>query len=68
MDEKPSRRKRGLRKEIEDHGLVEESSRRSEVARFLPAREQEALALWKPELFLYHLEQLGEVMKDLPRS
>ncbi len=33
---------------------------RADVERFLPAREQEALKLWKPELFLYHLERLGE--------
>ena len=35
---------------------------RNDVERFLPAREQESLALWKPELFLYHLERLGELL------
>jgi predicted nucleotidyltransferase component of viral defense system len=35
---------------------------RADVERFLPAREQEALALWKPELFLYHLARLGRFM------
>ncbi|MHC4914484.1 MAG: nucleotidyl transferase AbiEii/AbiGii toxin family protein [Planctomycetota bacterium] len=35
---------------------------RADVERFLPAREQESLALWKPELFLYHLDRLGAFM------
>ncbi|MFH1023372.1 MAG: nucleotidyl transferase AbiEii/AbiGii toxin family protein [Planctomycetota bacterium] len=46
-------------------GGLDWDAARSDVARFLPAREQESLALWKPELFLYHLDQLAEVIKPI---
>lgn len=49
-----------MRKRI---GELDWATARSDVERFLPAREQEALALWKAELFLYHLERLGELLK-----
>ncbi len=33
---------------------------RRDVTRFIPSREQDSIALWKPDLFLYHLDQLAE--------
>ncbi|HOX06518.1 MAG TPA: nucleotidyl transferase AbiEii/AbiGii toxin family protein [Planctomycetota bacterium] len=41
---------------------------RADVERFLPAREQESLALWEPALFLYHLERLGEYLQAAGRG
>jgi predicted nucleotidyltransferase component of viral defense system len=49
-----------MRKRIEE---LDWAAARADVERFLPAREQEALVLWKPELFLYQLERLGESLK-----
>lgn len=36
---------------------------RSDVERFLPMREQEALDLWKPNFFLYHAGQMQSYLK-----
>jgi predicted nucleotidyltransferase component of viral defense system len=33
---------------------------RSDVARFIPSSEQDGISLWKPDLFLYHLDRLAE--------
>jgi len=36
--------------------------RRDDVERFVPSREHESLALWKPDLFLYQLDRLAEYL------
>lgn len=36
---------------------------RSDVERFLPRREQESLNLWRPDFFLYHVEQVRSYLK-----
>jgi hypothetical protein len=39
-------------------GEVDWETARRDVARFIPSKEQEALALWDTDLFLYHLDRL----------
>ena len=46
-----------LRKRIEEIDWQEAAR---EVARFVPANEQEALALWSRDLFVHHLDRLRE--------
>jgi hypothetical protein len=36
---------------------------REDVSRFLPHRDQEGLALWTSEYFLYHLEKLASYLQ-----
>ena len=36
---------------------------RSDVERFVPAREQEGLSLWSADFFLYQLRRLAELIK-----
>lgn len=40
-------------------GELDWAAARQDVSRFILAREQESLALWKPDLFLYHLDRLA---------
>lgn len=48
-----------LKKELSDRiGKIDWKIMRSDVERFLPKREQESLNLWKPDFFLYHVEQM----------
>jgi predicted nucleotidyltransferase component of viral defense system len=48
-----------LKKELSDRiNKIDWKIVRSDVERFLPKREQESLGLWKPDFFLYHVEQI----------
>ena len=37
---------------------------KADVQRFLPAREQEALAFWNSDLFLYHTDKLERLLLE----
>ena len=48
-----------MRARIEE---IDWEAARSDVERFVPSREHESLALWKPDLFLYQLDRLAEYL------
>lgn len=45
-------------------GTLDWAAARADVERFLPAREQQSLALWTPEFFHYQLDRLGELLRS----
>ncbi len=38
---------------------VDWEAARQDVTRFIPSKEQDSLALWNPDLFLYYLDRLA---------
>jgi len=46
-----------MRARIEE---IDWDAARNDVARFIVSSEQDSIALWKPDLFLYHLDRLAE--------